>query len=179
MSWATLVHTDGVTPQILREDELRQLFKIPPPEEGKPDLIPFIQMFFVQSNTASRSLITEIDPDRPRGENDTDPIVVPTAQGQYANNQIQFAQPTADLSFRPIPIQLPVKASMTLQSSGSGIWTISIQYVLVEGNFLPRTEILERLADRRKMDMFDDDTEGESYFRMGQRLQMGDADPGT
>ncbi len=170
----TMVHASTTTPQVLREDELRRAFGI----GSKSNVIPFIQTILAQSNTASRSLLMEIDPRKRRGEGDSNPITAPTVNGQYMHGQLQvvFDQ---DLTFRPVPINLPIRGSWTLESSDSGIWTLIVFYVLIEGNFFTNTDVLKKLSDRNRMDIFDTDEAGQSFYRMGKSRQMGDGEPGT
>ncbi len=174
MDWVTFVFTKGATPHHWFENELREMFRIPPNEK----LIPFVYHGTLVSNTSSRVLSIEVDPDRPATNRPSDPGPVPSGnEHDYKHNQ-QRITITGDLTQLPFAFNRRIRKSLSMIADAASVWTITLFYDLIEGTFMPDTDVLERLADRRKMDMFDDDSAGESYFRMGKVLKMGDANPG-
>ncbi len=175
MDWVTFVFTKGAVPHHWLENELRQMFRIPPNKK----LIPFVHSGTCVSNTSARVLTIEADPDRPATRRPSDPGPVPSGgEGEYRHNQ-QRITITGDLTQIPFAFNRSIRRSLSMVADATSVWSITLFYDLIEGTFEPDTHILERFADRRKMDRHDDDSAGESFFRMGQVRQMGDADPGT
>ncbi len=172
MAWVTTVFDGGLTPAEFREDRLRQLFGIGSDE----DLIPFVTTLFLQTGTADRSLTIVIDPPK-RGAGPA-PIQSGLTQFEYYHGMCRVAV-ASDLTQLVIPVGLPITDILTLLSSAAATWTLTFVYQLIPGKFAPNTQILDDLAERRRMDKFDTDEAGQSFFRMGQLRRMGDGQPGT
>ncbi len=179
MPWVELLYDNSTAGEIYDIDEMRELFDIPPHEDGKPDLIPFIQVFYLTVGTAARFLQLQFNGPRKglgsRGA--TIRLQGPGTAKEHRNGQITFIFGT-ELQMQYVPIGEAFKSAFGLISDGTGTWTINVKYILVEGNFLPDTELLERLADRRRMDGRQSDAHPNTR-RMGKLRRMGDGIPGT
>ncbi len=173
MEWVTFIFDGGATPRDYTPNELREMFSI----GDKQNVIPFVHSGSVVSNTSARILTIEVDPKRPHLGNSNP---APTASGHgadYRHGQ-QRVTITGDLTQIPIQFNRVIKSSLTFVCDAAAVWSITLFYDLVEGQFAPDTDIIERLADRRRMDIYDTDAAVSGQFRMGTVLKMGDAAPG-
>ncbi len=161
---------------IYRRDRLIEMFGL------KPGEIPFLQQVLAATGTASRTLILQVDPPRrPSMENENNPSPVAGANSMFDYKHGMIAVPIAtDITPVIVPVGAAIRDSLHISTdNATTTWILTFYFVPIPGEFRPDMEILERLADRRKMDRHDSDTPGESFFRMGKLRQMGDADPGT
>ncbi len=164
----------STTPIVWGQDELREMFKIGDNDE----LIPFISKILLFSNTADRNLTVEIDPFR-RYTRKNPPVNIDSAGSNeghrsYFKNRWLIAV-AADLSPLIIPIEVAIRWSLAMELSAGAVFSVHLYYVLIKGQFIPDTEILERLADRRRMDRHDTDDPTQGQFRMGKLRKMGSA----
>ncbi len=161
--------------EVFRRDDLIPMCQL---KEGE---IPFFQQVMLISDTASREFAIEIDPRKaqPPGPGATPNLPTTWSSGRDFHQDQIWATVAADLSPLIIPIGQRCRRDLMIYSPLDTLWTNTWYYIPIPGDWLPDTELIERLADRRRMDKFDTDEQGESFFRMGQLRRMGDAEPGT
>lgn len=169
-----LIRTVQATLAILVWDitRLKEFFRL------KDGQIPFLQSIMWSSDTASRAWVGEID-----GVIKPEATKTLAGVGQWpgvSHDDQFFGTAAADLSPQLTPVNMAIRRQLVIDLGPSADWAgvFTFYFLPIAGRFLADTKVLEDLAARRRMDMFDSDVSPNTR-RMGKLRQMGDGDPGT
>ncbi len=171
-----LIRTTQGTLQVLvwDIDRLREFFRL---KEGQ---IPFLQSIMWSSDTASRTWLGEIDGTFGKVDGSNKSFANPGDWPAVATDDQFFGTTAADLSPQLTPVNMAIRSQLVIDLGPDTFGGIFVFYFLpITGSFRPNPDLLERLADRNRMDQFDTDTAVQGPFRMGKLRRMGDGQPGT
>jgi len=169
-----MIRTVQATRRVLVWDveRLRKFYRL------KEDQIPFLQSIMFSGDTDARSWVAEID-----GVIQSEAVKVLISQGIWPDvdhdNQF-FGAISGELTPQLTPVNMAIRQQLVIDlgpNDWNGLFTF--YFLPITGQFRPDTRLLKRLADRRRMDRWDTDAPGDSFFKMGKLRRMGDAEPGT